>query len=153
MSCVELFLFILKEHFKESNLIRRWDQSSQTGNSHIKYCMGCASSMRDLEWFTLTPMTLLYQYKLIYCYWVTHPTTLQLSQNFFLTPRKCSCTNPSQFPRNLDGVAVLRRTRIFLCPEDSQTAEVSMCFVGKLDTSRSLAWRWQHQGETAPITL
>ena len=35
MSCVELFLFILKEHFKESNHIRRLDQSSRTGNSHI----------------------------------------------------------------------------------------------------------------------
>ena len=75
------------------------------------------------------------------------------SQNFVLTPRKCSCTNPSQFPRNLNGVTVLRRIRILLCPEDLQTAEVSMCFVGKLDTSRSLAWRQQHQGETAAITL
>ena len=33
MSCVELFLFIVKEHFKESNHIRRLDQSSRTGNS------------------------------------------------------------------------------------------------------------------------
>ena len=74
MSCVELFLFILKEHFKELNHIRRLDQSSRTGNSHIKYCIARASSTRDLEWFTLTLKTLLYQYKLIYCYWVTHPT-------------------------------------------------------------------------------
>ena len=74
MSCVELFLFILKEHFKESNHIRHLDQSSHTGNSHIKYCIVRASSTRDLEWFTLTLKTLLYQYKLIYCYWVTHPT-------------------------------------------------------------------------------
>ena len=74
MSRVELFLFILKEHFKESNHIRRLDQSSRTGNPHIKYCIARASSARDLEWFTLTLKTLLYQYKLIYCYWVTHPT-------------------------------------------------------------------------------
>ena len=49
MSCVELFLFILKEHFKESNHIRRLDQSSRTSNLHIKYCIARASSTRDLE--------------------------------------------------------------------------------------------------------
>ena len=49
MSCVELFLFILKEHFKELTHIRRLDQSSRTGNSHIKYCIARASSTRDLE--------------------------------------------------------------------------------------------------------
>ena len=35
MSRVELFLFILKEHFKESNHIRRLDQSSPTGNPPV----------------------------------------------------------------------------------------------------------------------
>ena len=60
MSCVELFLFILNEHFKESNDISRLDQSLRTGNSHIKYCIGCTSSMRDLEWFTSTLTMLLY---------------------------------------------------------------------------------------------
>ena len=35
MSRVELFLFILKEHFKESNHIRRLDQSSRTGNPPV----------------------------------------------------------------------------------------------------------------------
>ena len=35
MSRVELFLFILKEQFKESNHIRRLDQSSRTGNPPV----------------------------------------------------------------------------------------------------------------------
>ena len=60
MSCVELFLSILNEHFKESNDIFRLDQSLRTGNSHIKYCIGRTSSTRDLEWFTLTLTMLSY---------------------------------------------------------------------------------------------
>ena len=35
MSHVELFLFILKEHFKQSDHIHRLDRSLRTGNSHF----------------------------------------------------------------------------------------------------------------------